>query len=94
MSVALDERAAALPARLSSARASLAEQGAEAEHVAWTLKHIDEQLATFTVDMARRRVALDHFRMTLESSRGSVERLKSSGRLIMRAIELRRTFLR
>ena len=93
LAATLDERAITLPGSLSSVRATLAEQGAAAEHALWTLARVDERLAQATRTMAERRQALDALGARLEGARTNVERLKSAARLIMRAIELRRAFL-
>ena len=93
LSASLNERAITLPETLSSARARLAERGAAAEHASWTIARFDEQVERATSTLAERRERLDALRATLEGARVNLERLKSAGRLIMRAIELRRAIL-
>ncbi len=93
LSASLNERAITLPETLSGARAGLAERGAAAEHALWTIARFDEQVERATGTLAERRERLDALRARLEGARVNVERLKSAGRLIMRAIELRRAIL-
>ena len=83
----------ALPAEVASWRATLAEVGAAAEHALWSSARFDSQVAAATVALAERREELDRLRTRLEDAQVTIERLKSAGRLIMRAIELRRAFL-
>jgi hypothetical protein len=89
----LDESALTLTQRVEIARASLAEQGAAIEHTLWTMRRFDEQVAALTISLRARRQTLDELQQTLRGARVGIERLKSSLRLIVRAIELRRTFL-
>lgn len=91
--IVLAERAAMWPIILSTTRADLAERGAAGEQMLWTIKRFDAQVAQATVALAERRHSLDELREKLEGGRANVERAKSAIRLIMRAIELRRTFL-
>ena len=93
MAVRLDERAQTLPLALSSTRAELAERGAAVEHAMWVMARFDERADNLVGSMARARAGLDAARARLEGARGNVERLKSTARLIMRAIELRRAIL-
>ena len=90
---ALDGRADALPVQISSARANLAEQAASVEHLLWSLGRADGRLAEATAKMAAQRHAVDDLRGRMERGRDGVEKLKSAVRLIIRAIELRRTIL-
>lgn len=94
MAVSLDERALTLPLALSSTRADLAERGAAVEHAMWVMARFDERADNLVGSMARGRAGLDAMRAKLEGARGNVERLKSTARLIMRAIELRRATFR
>ena len=93
MAVRLDERALTLPLALSSTRAELAERGAAVEHAMWVMARFDERADNLVGSMAQGRARLDATRARLEGARGNVERLKSTARLIMRAIELRRAIL-
>jgi hypothetical protein len=89
----LDDRTAMLPIMLSTARADLAERGAAIEHGMWTLTRFDKTLTDATTGLADRRRGLETLHERLVASRAAAERLKSAIRMIMRAIELRRTFL-
>jgi len=93
VAVNLDERALTMPLALSSTRASLAERGSAFEHALWLLARFDGRADNLAAAMARGRANLDTTRARLEGARGSVERLKSTARLIIRAIELRRAIL-
>lgn len=94
MAVNLDERALTLPLALSSTRAALAERGAAVEHALRVMARFDERADNLVASIARGRARLDTTRAKLEGARGNVERLKSTARLIMRAIELRRATFR
>jgi chromosome segregation ATPase len=89
----LDEQAAMLPIVLSTSRADLAERHAGIEQHLWTAKRLDSQIAAATAALAERRRGLDEIRDRMENSRVGVERMKSALRMIMKAIELRRTIL-
>jgi hypothetical protein len=91
--VVLAERAAMWPIILSTTRADLAERGAAGEQALWTINRFDKQVAEATVALAERRRAIDEMRVKLEGGRANVERVKSALRMIMRALELRRTIL-
>lgn len=91
--VSIDERAVTLHQTIAAARAGLAERGAAAEHAVWTLARFDEQIERATKTLAERRRSLNVLHARLEAARVNVERMKSAGRLIMRAIALRRAFL-
>ncbi|MGI8928120.1 MAG: hypothetical protein ACR2H0_01460 [Candidatus Limnocylindrales bacterium] len=93
VATSLDERALTLPLALWSTRAALAERAAAVEHANWMLTRFDERADNLIGSMARGRAGLDAAGARLEGARGNVERLKSTARLIMRAIELRRAFL-
>jgi len=94
LAVSLDERALTLPLALSSTRAALAERGAAVEHATWVMTRFDERADRLVGSMAQGRAGLDATRARLEGARGNVERLQSTARLIMRAIELRRAIFR
>lgn len=94
LAVSLDERARTLPLALWSTRAALAERGAALEHATWVMARFDERADNLVGSMARGRAGLDATRAKLEGARRNVERLKSTARLIMRAIELRRATFR
>ena len=89
----MDEQAQRLPIVLANARAALAERHAGLEQQLWTIERLDKQMTTTTAALAARRHELDQLRERLEHSRAGVERAKSAFRMIMRAIELRRTIL-
>lgn len=93
LTVALNESSTALPQRLQTARASLAEQGAAVEHLQWTMNRFDTEVEALTISLAARRQTVAELRDTLRGARVGVERLKQALRLITRAIELRRNFL-
>jgi chromosome segregation ATPase len=89
----LDGEALTLTQRLSTARASLAEQGAAIEHTLWTMRRFDEQVDALTISLRERRKTLNELQQTLKGARVGIERLKAAVRLIVRAIELRRAIL-
>ncbi|HUR16958.1 MAG TPA: hypothetical protein VMZ33_06710 [Candidatus Limnocylindrales bacterium] len=89
----LDERAQRLPAAIGTARANLAERTATIEHGLWLMARADAQIEATTVALRQRRVSLDQLREKMERSRARAETLKSTARMIIRALELRRTFL-
>jgi len=93
LSDSLDARTERLPIAFASARADMAERTATIEHAAWLVGRLDSQIDAANARMAAQRVALDDLRNKMERSRARVERLKSSARLIIRALELRRTLL-
>ncbi|MEO6350932.1 MAG: hypothetical protein ABIP53_09805 [Candidatus Limnocylindrales bacterium] len=90
---AIEDRAAMMPIMLSTARADLAERGAAIEHGLWTAARFDKTVTDATTALADRRRGLDLLHARVIASRATVERLKSALRMIMRAIELRRTIL-
>ena len=89
----LDEQAVTLPIMLSTARADLAERHAGLDQTLWQIERMDARVAATTAALAERRSGLDDIHDRLQDSRAGVERLKSALRMIMRAIELRRTIL-
>jgi hypothetical protein len=93
LSEQLDGEALTLTQRLSTARASLAEQGAAIEHTLWTMRRFDDQVDALTISLRERRKTLNELQQTLKGARAGIERLKAAVRLIVRAIELRRAIL-
>ena len=89
----LDERAERLPAMIGVARADLAERTATIEHGLWVMARADARIEVTTDALRQRRANLDNIRDELERNRARVETLKSTARWIIRALELRRTFL-
>jgi hypothetical protein len=89
----IDDRAAMLPIMLSTARAELAERAAAIEHGMWTVASFDRKIDAATTALSVRRRGMDDLHGRVVAGRGAAERLKSAIRMIMRAIELRRTIL-
>ena len=89
----LDERAVRLPLAIGTARADLAERTATIEHALWLMTLADARIDARTAALRQRRAALDGVREKMERNRTRAETLKSTARLIMKALELRRTFL-
>ena len=93
LATSLGRRADDVPGQISTARVELAERTAAIEHLLWSITRADANLEQTRAALASRRRALDEVRISLERGRDSVERGKAALRLVMRAIELRRTIL-
>jgi hypothetical protein len=59
----------------------------------WSLSHFDERAEAARAALAGTRTALDNDRARLIAARGAIIRIKKSARMILRALELRRTIL-
>ena len=92
-----DERlvaqSAALPGRFHNARLRLSEFHASTEHTLWSLSRLDQRIDATRVALVTRRAEMDKGRARLIGARAEIERIKSGVRLVLRALELRRTFL-
>ena len=94
---AWDERLVAqtaeIPVRLHGARFRLSEFHASTEHALWELSRLDQRVDATRVALVTRRAEMDKARARMLGSRAEVERMKTGARLVLRGLELRRTFL-
>jgi hypothetical protein len=92
-----DEQLAAqpaeLPTRFHGTRLRLSEFHASAEHALWSMSRLDQRIDATRVALVTHRAELDKGRARLVAARAEIERIKNGARLVVRALELRRTFL-
>ena len=92
-----DERlvvqAVELPGRFHDTRLRLSEFHASTEHALWSLSRLEQRIDATRVALVTQRAGLDKGRERILATRTEVERIKRGARLLVRALELRRTFL-
>lgn len=84
---------AEIPVRLHGARLQIGEFHATTEHTLWELSRLDQRVDATRVALVTQRAGLDNARERMVGARPDVERIKGGARLVLRALELRRTFL-
>jgi hypothetical protein len=82
-----------LPGRFHNARLRLGEFHATTEHALWSLSRLHQRIDATRVGLVTRRAELDRSRERIVGARAEIERIKRGARLVVRALELRRTFL-
>jgi hypothetical protein len=82
-----------LRVRFHEARLRISEFHATTEHALWQLSRLDQRIDATRVALVTGRASLDNGRDRLIGARAEIERIKRGARLIVRALELRRTFL-
>jgi len=87
----LDERHL-LVARFEEVRSHLADLQAVNERGLWTLAHLDQRLDAARSKLVARREDLDRQRGRILATQTDVARWKSGARMLIRALELGRTF--
>ncbi|MEP7157840.1 MAG: hypothetical protein ABI797_00290 [Chloroflexota bacterium] len=92
-----DERLVAqaveLPERFHDARLRLGEFHAWTGHALWSLSRLEQRIDATRVSLVTQRAGLDRSRERIIGARAEIERIKRGARMVMRALELRRTFL-
>src|SRR5687768_12872272 len=92
-----DERLVAqsveLPGRFHDARLRLSEFHASTEHALWSLSRLEQRIDATRVALVTQRAGLDKSRGRIIGARAEIERIKRGARMVVRALELRRTFL-
>ena len=89
----LDAQTPLLADRLVAARADLAGVSTRTERALWSLSRFDERAEAAQEALIKARTTLDNDRARLIAARGAIIRVQKSARMIMKALELRRTFL-
>lgn len=84
---------AELPGRFHDARLRLSEFHATTEHALWSLSRLEQHIDATRVALVTGRAGLDRSRERIVGARAEIERIKRGARLVLRALELRRTFL-
>lgn len=82
-----------LPQTLARARTQLMDTDSSAERGLWWLARFDERTAASRSALVARRAELDALRARMLQARSNVESIKAGVRMLIRAIELRRTIL-
>lgn len=82
-----------LPQTLARARTQLMDANSTAERGLWWLARFDERTAASRAVLAAGTAELDALRARLLKARSNVESIKAGLRMVIRAIELRRTIL-
>lgn len=89
----LADEVSTMPMRWEARRQSLIETKAATERALWSLARFDERVDAAREALVERRAGLDRRRAQIVATRRGVERMKKGARMLIRAIELRRTFL-
>ena len=84
---------AGLRVRFHGARLRLSEFHATIEHALWSLSRLDQRIDAARVALVLQRAGLDKSRGRIVGARAEIERIRHGARLVLRALELRRTFL-
>lgn len=82
-----------LPTRFHDARLRLSEFHATTEHALWSLSRLEQRIDATRVTLVTGRAGLDRSRERMIGARAEIERIKRAARMVLRALELRRTFL-
>ena len=91
--VRLADHETLLPSRFSDLRGQLAMAHAASERALWSLSRLDQKVDALAGELSSRRTSLDAQRDRIVAARITATRLRSGARMLIRAIELRRTIL-
>lgn len=93
LSAKMSARASTMAADFEAVRGHLVTIRAASETGLWSLARLDERTEATRTSLVRRREAMATARLQLQAAGTNIERIKSTARLVTRAIDLRRKIL-